>query len=364
MRELTMDDVKAAVKGGSVFAAGGGGWPDHGLEIGSAAITVGKPKLASVDELPDDAIIVTATAIGAPAGRDWEMRGRDYIRAVQLLMENFDGKVVGVMTPQNGMSSTINGWLPAAALGLVVVDATGDMRAHPTGKMGAMGLAARLDFQTIQVVVGGRRDTGSYLELVVKGTPAKTSTILRTASDMAGGFIACARHPLPVSYIRQHAAIGGVSKAITLGQAILEAEPKGAEAVIRVICEKTNGQIIAYGKVTHNDVTYSGAFDIGKIVLDVSGNPLTLHVMNEYMAVDDAHGQRLTTYPDVITTLSVETGEPVRVGDIQIGMELAVLSISKKHIPLSSSVRDATVYPEVEQALGISIAEYALNPDC
>lgn len=141
MRELTKQDVVAAVKGGSVFASGGGGWVDHGLEIGTAAITLGKPKLVSVDELPDDAIIVTATAIGAPAGTtDWQMLGNDYIKAVKLLMDHYDGKVTGLMTPQNGMSSSINGWLPAAALGLVVVDATGDIRAHPTGKMGSMGL--------------------------------------------------------------------------------------------------------------------------------------------------------------------------------------------------------------------------------
>ena len=88
-----------------------------------------------------------------------------------------------------------------------------------------MGLSGRLDFETIQVVVGGRRDTGSYLELVVKGTPAKTSTILRTAADMSGGFIAAA-NPLPGRYIKKHAAIGGVSMAIELGKAILVAEPK------------------------------------------------------------------------------------------------------------------------------------------
>ncbi|WP_238327912.1 DUF917 family protein [Paenibacillus gorillae] len=238
MRELTIKDVQAAVRGGAVFASGGGGWVDHGLEIGGAAVGIGRPKLVSVDELPDDAIIVTATAIGAPAGNEWEMWGVDYIKAVQLLMDNFDGKVVGIMTPQNGMSSTINGWLPAAALGLVVVDATGDIRAHPTGKMGSMGLASRTDYETIQVVVGGRRDTGSYLELVVKGTPAKTSNILRTASDMSGGFIASARHPIPASYVKEHAAIGGITLALELGYAMIEAEAHGAEAIMDTVCKK------------------------------------------------------------------------------------------------------------------------------
>jgi uncharacterized protein len=41
MRVLTMDDVIAAVKGGSVFASGGGGWVDHGLEIGGADARLG-----------------------------------------------------------------------------------------------------------------------------------------------------------------------------------------------------------------------------------------------------------------------------------------------------------------------------------
>ena len=100
---------------GSVYASGGGGWVDHSLEIGGAAVTMGQPKLVSVDELPEDALIITCTAIGAPAGKtDWQMLGVDYIKAVKLLIENYDGKIVGVMTPQNGMSSSINGWLPAS----------------------------------------------------------------------------------------------------------------------------------------------------------------------------------------------------------------------------------------------------------
>lgn len=362
MRELTIEDVKAAVRGGAVFASGGGGWVDHGLEIGGAAVGIARPKLVSVDELPDDAIIVTATAIGAPAGNDWEMWGIDYIKAVQLLMDNYDGKVVGVMTPQNGMSSTINGWLPAAALGLVVVDATGDIRAHPTGKMGSMGLASRTDYETIQVVVGGRRDTGSYLELVVKGTPAKTSNILRTAADMSGGFIASARHPIQASYVKEHAAIGGISLALDLGYAMIEAEPNGAEAIMETVCSKTNGQIIGRGVVLKKDVHYSGAFDIGTITMaDGSGGQLTMHVMNEYMAVDDADGKRLTTYPDVITTFEAATGLPISVGGVKEGMEIALFAIDKQFVPLSSSVKDPTVYPEVEKALGIPLAEYGLK---
>jgi uncharacterized protein len=361
MRELTKDDVLAAVKGGSVFASGGGGWVDHGLEIGGAALAVGKPKLVSVDELPDDAIILTCTAIGAPAGRDWQMLGKDYIKAVQLIIEKYEGEIVGVITPQNGMSSTINGWLPAAALGLVVVDATGDIRAHPTGKMGSLGLSSNIEYETIQAVAGGKPELGSYLELVVKGTVARTSNILRTASDMAGGFIAAARHPLPANYIKEHAAIGGISIAIDLGRAIIEAEPFGAAHVLETITDKTGGRIIGKGKVSKKDVHYSGAFDIGRIEVEGVDNTFILHVMNEYMAVEDHGGKRYSTFPDVITTFSIETGHPVSVGNLEEGAEIAVFAIDKSKIPLSSSVKDPSVYPEVEEVLGIELYKYAFE---
>ncbi|WP_337101940.1 DUF917 domain-containing protein [Paenibacillus sp. YIM B09110] len=363
MRELTKEDVLAAVRGGSVYASGGGGWVDHGLEIGSAALAIGKPKLVSVDELPDDAIVLTCTAIGAPAGTDWQMLGKDYIKAVELIMEQYEGRIVGVMTPQNGMSSSINGWLPAAALGLVVVDATGDIRAHPTGKMGSLGLASSLEYETIQAVVGGKPELGSYIELVVKGTPARTSNILRTASDMAGGFIAAARHPLPAKYIREHAALGGISIAIELGKAIIEAEPQGAEHVLQTICGHTGGKLLARGRITKKDVHYAGAFDLGTIELEeTDGRLVKLHVMNEYMAVDGPDGERLSTFPDVIATLSLETGRPVSVGHIEEGAEIGVFVIDRSLIPLSSSVKDPSVYPEVEQAMGIELLKYLGTP--
>lgn len=112
--------------------------------------------------------------------------------------------------------------------------------------------------------------------------------------------------------------------------------------------------------MAHSTVAYSGAFDIGKVYVDAPGGRFTLHVMNEYMAVDDPGGNRVATYPDVITTLSAETGQPVSVGHLKEGMEVAIFHIHKRHIPISSGVLDASVYPEVEQALGINIADYAL----
>lgn len=359
-RLLGADDVEAAVRGGSILACGGGGWADHGRMLGREATSAGKPELVSIDELDSDAWIATAAAIGAPAGSTrWEMRAEDYVRAVELLQDELGAPVQGLIVGQNGMSSTLNGWFPAVKLGMKVVDAVGDIRAHPTGDMGSLGMAASTE-ATIQTAAGGHRESNSYIELVTCGATAKVSPVLRAASDMSGGFIASCRNPLPASYVKEHAALGGISYALALGETILAAEPGGGAAVVDAICTTTGGSILARGRVTAKRVKYtSEAFDVGTIAIDDGAAGRVLHVMNEYMAVDGADGARIATYPDVITTLTTN-GVPVSIGHVEEGMELLVFHIPKARIPLSSSVKDPSVYPAVERVLGISIATHAL----
>ena len=265
-RILRERDVEAAVKGGAVFAAGGGGWADHGRMLGTAAVNAGEPELVTVDEIADEAWIATAAAIGAPAGTtQWQMLGVDYIKAVELAQRELGAPVYGLMIGQNGKSSTLNGWLPAAVLGTKVVDAVGDLRAHPTGDMGSIGLANSPE-PMIQSAAGGNRANNAYIELVVRGATARISPILRRAADMSGGFIASCRNPVRASYVKAHAALGGISIALALGEAIIAAERKGGAAVIDAICTEMKGAIIGKGKVTRKAVQYtSEAFDIGTL---------------------------------------------------------------------------------------------------
>ena len=154
-----------------------------------------QPELVTMDEVPDDAFIATAAAIGAPAGStQWQMLGVDYVKAVELVQRELGAPIYGLMIGQNGKSSTLNGWLPSAVLGTKVVDAVGDLRAHPTGDMGSIGLANSPE-PMIQSAVGGNRANNAYIELVVRGATAKVSPILRRAADMSGGFIASCRNP-------------------------------------------------------------------------------------------------------------------------------------------------------------------------
>lgn len=355
MRELDRQAVEAAVAGGSVLAAGGGGWVEHGYLVGRTAVSYGTPRLATLDEVAGDAMIVTVSAIGAPAARDWEMRPSDYVRALRLLSEALEQPVVGTITAQNGSSTTCNGWIQSAVLGTLVIDAAGDGRAHPTGKMGSLGLAADPDYRTVQAAAGGNRSQDRYLEVVTRGTVRHTANVLRTAAVASGGFIAAARNPLPAAYVREHGAVGAISFALRLGEAILAAGPRGPEAVADAITSILEGRILGRGTVRHKQLRTEGGFDIG--TLEVA--ELELGFVNEYMTAE-ATGERLATFPDVITTLSAVDGRPVSIADIRDGDEVVVLAVDKTQVPLGAGVREPSVYPEVEDLLGKPLAQHAL----
>ena len=357
MRELGAHDVEAAVAGG--------------LRARRGRRRLGRPRLprrphrrrlrhaaprGQLDELDDDALVATVTAIGAPAAEGWEMRPADYVRALSLLRDALDAPVVGTITAQNGSSTTCNGWVQSAVLGTVVVDAAGDGRAHPTGKMGSMGLTARPEHRTVQAAAGGNRAAGRYLEVIAHGTVAHTAAVLRRAADESGGFIAAARNPLPVSYLREHAAVGAISFALRLGEAMLAAEPDGGEAVIATILDTLGGRELARGTVRRKALRYDGAFDIGSLSVD----EVELGLVNEYLTAE-AGGERLATFPDVLTTLSCATGRPVSIADVRDGDEVVVLHVEKSRVPLGAGVRDPSVYPEVEAMLGKPLAEHALS---
>jgi uncharacterized protein len=355
MRELDDHAVNAAVAGGSVLAAGGGGWVDHGYLVGRTAVSYGTPRLATLDEIADDATLVTVSAIGAPAARDWEMRPGDYVRALRLLIEALDETVVGTITAQNGSSTTCNGWVQSAVLGTLVIDAAGDGRAHPTGKMGSMGLAADPDYRTVQSAAGGNRSQDRYLEVVTRGSVRHSAEVLRTAAVASGGFIAAARNPLPASYVREHGAVGAISFALGLGEAMVDAQPAGLEAVMEAITAFLGGRIVGRGSVRAKRLRTEGGFDIGALEV----GELELGFVNEYMTIEAA-GERLATFPDVITTLSARDGRPVSIADIRDGDEVAVLAVDKTCVPLGDGVKEPSVYPEVEEMLGQPLAEQAL----
>ncbi|MDO4253172.1 MAG: DUF917 family protein [Rothia sp. (in: high G+C Gram-positive bacteria)] len=357
MRQLTPDDARYAVLGGGVFACGGGGWQHHGQLMGSLATQLETPVLVSPEELDPQTWVATVTAIGAPAAKDWEIRPKDYISALSKLMEVSDHPIGAVMTGQNGYSTTLNGWIQSAALGVKVLDAAGDVRAHPTGKLGSLGLTTRPNYQTIQVVAGGNREQHGHLLSVNYGRVDTTDDVLRDISVRAGGFIAAARNPVELDWVKNHAALGAISLALDLGQAMEEAGAARLDqgpAVIQAVLDFLEAEVITQGPLQHRVALETrGGWDHGTFAIGDYSVPY----LNEYMAITGPQG-RIATYPDTIFILDQKSGLPLAVKDAKPGMEVLLAKVAAHKLPLSSSALDPVALAECQDIMGIDFLSY------
>ena len=342
--------AEAAVLGGAVLGGGGGGDIEDGLERASLAVRLGSPVLMALDDLDNDDLVVTASVVGAPAAAEKYVRPVDHIKALELLFESRPVELAGIIANENGASSGINGWLQAAAMGIPMIDAPANGRAHPTGLMGAMGIHRLEEYVSVQSAVGGNPETGRYLEAVFQGKLEVTANMVRYASIQAGGIVAVSRDPIDAAYLRQHAAPGGTSQAIEVGEAIMAARNQGANAVIQATVSVLGGQIACQGQVAELRLETAGGYDIG-LVRTEGDQPCELTFWNEFMTLE-RNGQREATFPDLITMLSLDSGLPVSSAEIRQGDRVAVLVVPRDRLILGEGVRLPEAIREAEQAVG------------
>lgn len=354
--QIDNETVEAAALGGSLLGGGGGGNFEEGLQIGTLAVAVGEPTLVSVDELPPEATLITVSLVGAPATERY-VKPMDFVKAVDLLRRN-GVKVDGLITSENGGTSTVNGWFQAAVLGIPVVDAPCNGRAHPTGMMGSMGLHQLPQYLSVQSAVGGNPQTGKHLELFVKGHLAEAAQFIRQASVSAGGLIPVARNPISASYAKEHAAVGAIAQAIEVGNAMRSARAKEPEAVIERAAKVLHGQVVATGRVVSVVLETKGGFDVGKVQIQSDDQEeVELTFWNEYMTLE-AKATRIGTFPDLLATVSLEQGLPLASAQIKKGMRISVLHVSRKELKLGAGMRDPALFKPAEEAVGKKIIEY------
>ncbi|MDB5607176.1 MAG: hypothetical protein JWP25_4076 [Bradyrhizobium sp.] len=352
-RMLTAEDVEAGLVGGLFLSAGGSGRNavDKNRGLARMALDYGGVRLVSLGELDPDALIITATAVGAPGFANWAIKPRDSINAARHLIERLERPPVGVIC---GHVPGFNAWLVAAALGLDYIDAASNGRGHPTVKMGGMGLASRLDLSITQVGSSGSKSEKSEFAIVAEGDIVRTSNMMRQAAVVNGGLIYAARGPLTAGFIKENGAPGAITFQLELGRAMLAAT--GTDR-IRATVEFLGGELLVEGEVTENTVTYGGGFDLGQMIVRGANGEAVLGVYNEFMTADFG-GKRVATFPDMIGTLDPRTGEVVSISESKPGSRVAVIIAHRSKFPVGKGALDPAVFPEVEKAMGVDMQSY------
>jgi len=346
LRKLDPAALEAAVLGGLVLSAGGSGLAssERPRKLGDAALEAGSVYLQPMERFADDDVLLVATAVGAPGHSAARTEPRDALDAARALMEASGCEPKGVIP---GHVPGLYAWIIAAALEIPLADAATNGRAHPTVKMGGMGLASRPD--AILWQAGCARG----LRVVVQGDLMKTSNVMRAAAVQNGGLINAVRGPFAAGFVRRNGAPRSISFALELGEAMLAAQ---GSARVAAAARFLNGQVLAHGEVNENTVSYSGGFDVGTIRI----GEVVLGVYNEFMTAD-AHGKRLASFPDFLGSLDPDSGAPIAISALKPGTRVAIVATSMRNIPLGAGVFDPAVYPEVEAAMGVELASHALR---
>jgi len=359
MIEVDEGIVKNAVLGGSLLGGGGGGWLKEGEKLGELSLAVGIPTLIGLDELQDDAILVTVSAVGAPAAREKYLKPMHYVKAIQIMREA-GVKVDGLITCENGGLATLNGWFQSAVLGIPVVDAPCNGRAHPIGVMGSMGLHKSEGYISRQAAVGGNPNKGRYLEIYIVASIVEASRIVRQAAVSAGGLVGVARNPVTVEYARKNAAVGGISQAIELGKIMREAKGEGPEYVIERAVEFLRGRKVIEGRIQSVNLETVGGFDVGNVTVRGGKEVYELTFWNEYMCLE-REGKRMGTFPDLIATIDLKTGIPLPTAEVREGQDVAILHVPKQQLKLGSGMKDSEVFKQIEEVTKKQIIKYSFS---
>lgn len=355
-KRLTKQDLEYAVIGGSILGGGGGGSIEMGREIGERALEIGDVYLVSTDEIPDQAVLLTVSAVGAPAAKMKKVKPEDYLRTIKMYEEVINRSVDGFITNENGGTATVNGWIQAASYGKPLVDAPCNGRAHPTGIMGSMGLHKLKDYTSVQTAVGGDSEKQMDVEVYCRGNIYNTSSIVRQASIGAGGLVAVARNHVSADYVKNNGAPGAIAQAIEIGEAFYKGIKTSSDEAIRCVCEVVDAQIVAKGKVKDYKIETLDGFDIG--MFQVDNQELTF--WNEYMTLD-LGGDRLYTFPDLIMTMNLMTGRPVTSAEIEENMEVAVIATKSENLILGAGMFDPDLLEDVEKVIGRKMVPYVFK---
>ena len=350
---LTEAELKNALVGGTILGGGGGGAAAKGEKYAKIAVSYNDLRLVDINDIPEDEILLTASLVGAPAAVNQFMYPADFARTIELLQQNSDVKIGGIITNENGGEATVNGWLQASMLNLPLVDAPCNGRAHPTGVMGSMNLHKQKDYVTMQACVGGNPDTGNRVECFFTGSIEHTSKLVRLASIEAGGLVAVARNPVTAAYAKKNAAVGGVSHAIRTGEVFNKGLETSVEQAVNDVCDFLKGRIIAKGVIEAYELKYEGGFDVGYVKVD----GLELTFWNEY-ATAEKNGERISTFPNLIMTIDAKTGVPTTTANIREGMEVYVITTDKSNLCLSPTMYEKDLLQTVADVVKKDIVSY------
>ncbi|MGW0805604.1 DUF917 domain-containing protein [Nonomuraea sp. NPDC002799] len=315
-----MSDIPALARGCAVLGTGGGGDVRTGSLAAVRAIRqYGEVPLIELADLPDDALVVPLSGIGAPTVGHEMIHSEDEPKRIADEIERIFGR-----RPSAIMSSEIggsNGVVPvawAAQLGLPLLDADGMGRAFPEVQMVSMYVAGLPADLVIMTDVAGNVTT-------IRPVDGLWSERLARAVCVASGSSALmADYVLTAAQARGAVIEGTVTRAIEVGRAT-----EGAADPLQALQGRLGAGRLITGKLSDVARRTTGGFVRGTATVDGTGadrgRTLTLELQNENLVAVENDRVRAMV-PDLITVVDTETAGAVQTEALRYGQRVTVLA--------------------------------------
>ena len=313
-------DIEALARGCAVLGTGGGGEVTTGALIARQAIAEHGPvRLVTLEELPEDEILMPVGGIGAPSVSIEKIGSGDEVEFLREAVEDILGKRVGAL-----MASEIgggNGLYPIAAAarsGLPLVDGDAIGRAFPEVHMVSMNVAGLLP--DLIVVADERKNI-----VMLRPIDGRWAELLaRAVTEVFGGSAAMADYVMPVSLAKGTIIEGTVSQALRIGRAVISASNP-----VAALIEAVDAVKLIEGKVVDVQRHTAGGFVRGSVVVEGygpdAGRLVRVEIQNENLvALED--GAVLASVPDLITLVDNHTADAVATETVRYGQRVAIIA--------------------------------------
>lgn len=317
-------DCSALARGAAILGTGGGGDPYIGRLLAEAAVREHGPVgVVQVEDLPDDAVVLSVAMIGAPTVMVEKLpSSAQFAEAVRSLAAYLGISPTHLACIEVGGVNSTTPIVAAAELGLPLVDGDGMGRAFP-------------EVQMVLPTLSGVRATPMALA-DEKGNTAVFDTVdnrwaerlARTATVEMGCSAITAQYAMSGAEVKESFVRGSLSLSVRLGETLVAARQRNDDPVEAVV-EVLGGTVVFEGKVADVERKTVTGFARGTARVTGTGRDAgqeaVLRFQNEHLLVEVA-GEVRTTAPDLIVTLDAETGEPITTEGLRFGARVRIVT--------------------------------------
>ena len=327
MRKLSKQDIIDILTGCIILGTGGGGDYDSGMALIEEAESLGKEFiLVDINEIPDEAILMTPYLLGALTGYECEKtkhlpksEDKPILLAVNKMENYLNTTVYGTIACELGGENTAIPMYVAAMKGGYIVDADIAGRAVPEVTNSTYyinGLPAA------PVVVANA--FGETVIIEDLHDDERSEQVLRSFAQSSNNSLSAVDHAMPSKEIKHALIPNTLSKAQTLGKVYREAKANGSD-VAKAAADALDGKKVFEGKVESYTWDTVDGFTVGHVnIVNDENNRMKVWFKNENL-MSWYNDKVYVTLPDLICLFDQDLSVPIQTPDFKEGMTVAVV---------------------------------------